>query len=451
VWAAFDRVLMPTVRWYIRRKINHAISQVNTRLRLTMRPFHLTKRQVLIDRLVYDPQVLQATREHAEAEGLAEEIVQSKVIQYAKEIVPAFNAYIYFRFGYWLNRKLSKLLYRVRVKLLDEKLVENIDPEATVVFVMNHRSNMDYILLSYLVNKQSTISYAVGEWAQVWPLNALIRAMGAFFVRRNSNNPLYRQVLQRYIHMATKEGVAQAVFLEGALTRDGKMREPKFGFLNYMLKHYDPNTDRDIVFVPIGLNYDRIIEDENLTKKRDPDRPRPTKFQMFKATLRFYFKHLAGGTRKRQRRFGYVGVNFGRPLSIHQFCDQKNIDFHAMEHDERFQATEQLASHLMDEITHVIPILPVPLIANIFRNTTEQSLTAFEIKSKTLHLIQTLQDQGAPIRDNEKPQEQTIQRALDQMVHHQILKEQNKDYSQNPQKSNLLNYYANSLAHWNTE
>ncbi|MFP6615859.1 MAG: hypothetical protein VCB26_05610 [Candidatus Hydrogenedentota bacterium] len=62
VWAAFDRMIMPTVRWYIRRKVNRSISEVNTRLRMTMRPFHLTKRQVLIDRLVYDPQVINATQ-----------------------------------------------------------------------------------------------------------------------------------------------------------------------------------------------------------------------------------------------------------------------------------------------------------------------------------------------------------------------------------------------------
>jgi glycerol-3-phosphate O-acyltransferase len=213
LWVALDRMVMPTVRWYVRRKINRAISQVNTRLRMTMRPFHLTKRQVLIDRLVYDSQVIDAMRTHASEEGIPEEIAQSKVIQVCEGNRPRIQRLHFFQFGYWLNRKLSRLLYRVRVRLLDEKLIQDIDPEATIVFTMNHRSNMDYILISYLVNKQSTISYAVGEWAQVWPLNTLIKAMGAFFVRRNSNNPLYRAVLQRYIHMATKEGVAQAVFL----------------------------------------------------------------------------------------------------------------------------------------------------------------------------------------------------------------------------------------------
>jgi glycerol-3-phosphate O-acyltransferase len=73
-----------------------------------------------------------------------------------------------------------------------------------VVFVMNHRSNMDYVLVSFLAAERVALSYAVGEWARIWPLQGLIRAMGAYFVRRNSGDPLYRMVLQRYVQMATE-------------------------------------------------------------------------------------------------------------------------------------------------------------------------------------------------------------------------------------------------------
>ena len=65
----------------------------------------------------------------------------------------------------------------------------------------------------------SALSYAVGEWARIWPLQGLIRAMGAYFVRRNSGDPLYRMVLQRYVQMATEGGVPQAMYPEGGLTR----------------------------------------------------------------------------------------------------------------------------------------------------------------------------------------------------------------------------------------
>ena len=102
----------------------------------------------------------------------------------------------------------------------------------------------------------------MGEWARVWALQSLIRAMGGYFVRRDSSNALYRKVLARYVHMATDvRAWRRPVFPEGGLTRDGALRPPKLGLLSYMVSGFDPNGPRDIVFVPVGLNYDRVLED----------------------------------------------------------------------------------------------------------------------------------------------------------------------------------------------
>ena len=132
------------------------------------------------------------------------------------------------------------MAYRVRLGYTDTAALAAIDPSSTVVFVMNHRSNMDYILVSFLAAERVALSYAVGEWARIWPLQGLIRAMGAYFVRRNSGDPLYRMVLQRYVQMATEGGVPQAMYPEGGLTTDGRLRAPKLGLLDYMLKGFDP-------------------------------------------------------------------------------------------------------------------------------------------------------------------------------------------------------------------
>ena len=66
--------------------------------------------------------------------------------------------------------------------------------------------------------------------------------------------------------MATREGVTQAVYPEGGLSRDGELQKPKLGLFDYMLRDFDPNGPRDLVFVPVGLNYDRVLEDRVLTE-----------------------------------------------------------------------------------------------------------------------------------------------------------------------------------------
>ena len=236
LWAVLDRLLLPSMRWYIRSRAAEVLAEVGQRLKIHVRPFQQIKRQTLIDRLIFDDKVQQAAQAFADERGMPREVALDQVQRYAREIVPAFNAYVYFRIGYWLGKRISQALYRVRIGYTDDAGLAAIPASATVVFVMNHRSNMDYIVASYLAADRAVLSYAVGEWAQVAGLKQLIRAMGAYFVRRNAKDDLYRRVLERYIAMATEAGVTQAVYPEGSLTRDGALREPRFGVIDYMLR-----------------------------------------------------------------------------------------------------------------------------------------------------------------------------------------------------------------------
>ena len=229
-----QHIVFPTFRWAVRHKANAVIGEANQKLALKIPTFKLTKREVLIDRISYAPEVLQTIELMATDEQVTREKLMGDVQRYAKEIVPAFNALIYFKFGYWVARKLLNSMYRVRLGFSDDEALTDIEPDTSVVFIMNHRSNVDYIIATYLAAERTALSYAVGEWARVWPLQQLIRMMGGYFVRRNSDNPLYRKVLQTYVQLAADGGIPQAVFPEGRLSRDGIIGEPKLGLLGYL-------------------------------------------------------------------------------------------------------------------------------------------------------------------------------------------------------------------------
>ena len=80
VGAILDRVLIPSTRWFLRRRISRVIDEIGTRLDIEIRPFQLTKRQVLIDRLAYDPAVIDAIQAHAAEKEMPREVVQKKVM-----------------------------------------------------------------------------------------------------------------------------------------------------------------------------------------------------------------------------------------------------------------------------------------------------------------------------------------------------------------------------------
>jgi glycerol-3-phosphate O-acyltransferase len=292
--------LFPSVRWFLRRRLERAVSELNKRLNRPITPFKIAQRADTIQRLIYDRDVLAAVAAHAAAEGVPEAVAHQRARRYAREIVPAFSAFAYFGLATRAARWLSTALYEVRVTQAPGEL-DRIDPEATVVFVMNHRSNMDYVLVTHLVADRVALSYAVGEWAQIWPLSRLIRAMGAYFIRRKYRNPLYRTVLARYVTMATGAGVTQAVFPEGGLSLDGRPQTPKLGILGDIVAGA-ATSGRDVVFVPVALNYDRVLEDRVLVEAGRTGERR------FRASLpvafSFLVRHVWMRLRGRFRRFG---------------------------------------------------------------------------------------------------------------------------------------------------
>ncbi|HKF43570.1 MAG TPA: 1-acyl-sn-glycerol-3-phosphate acyltransferase [Thermoanaerobaculia bacterium] len=447
LWAVLDRLLLPGARWFLRRRVNRVLEEINTRLKIRIPPFKLTKREVLIDRLLYDPLVQEAAETEARESGAPREAVQRRVKRYAREIVPAFNAYVYFRLGYWLARNLAKSLYRVRLGYSDEEGLAKIAGDSTVVFLINHRSNMDYILVSYLAAEKSALSYAVGEWARVWPLQTLIRSMGAYFVRRNSHDPLYRRVLERYVAMATAAGVTQAVFPEGGLSRDGRLRPPKLGLLDYMVRSYDPAGGRDIAFVPVGINYDRTFEDRSFLAERDASAPTVSTAGAVRNALRFVLRNLWLAARNRWHRFGYACVNFGSPVSLKEYMDRRRLDFRTLSREERFSRVEELAGYLMERIARVIPAVPVSLVATGFLRRPAHAWSELELKGEVLGLMRDLEARGAHVYVPRSDQDYAITVGLRMLTLRRLVAETDGLYSAEPRELPLLAYYANSIAH----
>ncbi|MFN7004217.1 MAG: 1-acyl-sn-glycerol-3-phosphate acyltransferase [Roseinatronobacter sp.] len=342
--------LFPSVRWFFRRRMERAVAQLNTRLQRPIEPFKIMRRQDQVTRLIYDPQVMEAVREYARTEGVPPNVAFEKARSYAREIVPGFSTATYFGFAIKLAQKLSQGLYKVRIGGADSPELAQIDSRAAVVFVMNHRSNMDYVLITWLASSHSALSYAVGEWARVWPLKALIRAMGAYFIRRRYSNPLYRAILARYVQMSIQQGTTQAIFPEGGLSLNGLVGPAKRGLLHYIVRGFNIADGADVVFVPVALNYDRILEDRILIEagmkgiRRFPVRVRV----VIGNGLRILWLKL----RKRFSLFGYAAVCYGAPVSLRDFLTQQPD-----------ASTETLAETLMERIRAAVPVLPVPFVA----------------------------------------------------------------------------------------
>ena len=447
LWALYEHLVAPALRFLVTHRANRVIDELGERLRIGIRPFQRTKRQALIHSLLADRRVQAAAEQYARDKDVSLPAALRRVERYAREIVPAFNAYIYFRIGYWIGRWIARSLYRVRLGYIDSEGIAKVGRDATVVFVMNHRSNMDYVLAAYLAADQVALSYAVGEWARIWPLSALIRAMGAYFVRRNSKDELYRRVLERYIAMATEAGVPQAVFPEGGLTRDGRMREPRLGVIDYMMRGFRIEGERDLVFVPLGINYDRVLEDRSLLRSLDADAPRVGRVNALWNTLAFAARNLRLMLKSEWYRFGYACVNFGSPVSMRAYCSSRGVDFQRLSGEERRRATAALGEHLMRSVGQVVPVVPVPLMATVFVRNPQRRLTALELKAEVERLIERLERSAARVYVPRRDLDYALDVGLRMLLMRHLVDENEGIYLAREKELPLLRYYANSIAH----
>ncbi|MCC5986427.1 MAG: 1-acyl-sn-glycerol-3-phosphate acyltransferase [Pararhodobacter sp.] len=378
---ALDRIIGPGLRWFLRRRMERAVEKLNERLERPIRPFRLMRRQDQVIRLIHDPQVMEAVAEYARSEGMPHNVAFARARSYAREIVPGFSTATYFGFAIRVARRLSQGLYRVRLGRGDDSTLRNIDERSAVVFVMNHRSNMDYVLVTWLAADRSALSYAVGEWAQVWPLKSLIRAMGAYFIRRRYSSPLYRAVLARYVQMSIQEGVTQAMFPEGGLSLNGAVGPARKGLLHYIVRDFQFGDGRDVVFVPVALNYDRVLEDRVLIQAAQEGRRR---FRVrLGVAMGFAARVVWQKLRGTFRHFGYAAVCYGKPLSLREFM-QTRPD----------ASTEALAEVLMHRIRTAVPVLPVPLVAAVVAQAGG-NLTRAALIARGEAMAAALQQKGA--------------------------------------------------------
>jgi glycerol-3-phosphate O-acyltransferase len=419
--------LFPSVRWFFRRRLERAVARLNERLTRPIQPFKLARRYDMIQRLIYDPEVAQEIVNYARENNVPENVAFEKARSYAREIVPGFSAFTYFGLGTRMARMLVNAIYDVRTGLINGQVIRDIPQDSTIVFIMNHRSNMDYVLVTYLAARTSALSYAVGEWARVWPLSPLIRMMGAYFIRRHARGALYRKVLARYVQMATAGGVAQGIFPEGGLSLTGQLMPPKLGLLSYLVEA-NQVTGRDVVFVPVAINYDRVLEDRVLiAAAARGDRRFGARISVVAG---FILRKLWQAVRGRYVRFGTAAVAFGEPLSLEAFGADKPL--------------EQLGAELMKRIEDAMPVLIVPLLSRHLReaNGPLSQDALVELVTKDAREVGAHMPGFAPENLAEE-----VCAALSRMQRHKVIEKDPDGWQIISGQEPVADFYANSVTH----
>jgi glycerol-3-phosphate O-acyltransferase len=215
-----------------------------------------------------------------------------------------------------------------------------------------------------------------------------------------------------------------------------------------MVSGFDPNGPRDIVFVPVGINYDRVLEDRVLTAAASTPKGERPRFAFNPLVLSAWLgRSLWQRVRGKWHRYGYACVSFGAPMSLRAYTSARSIDFRALPESERFAEIERLGQKLMEAVGRVVPALPVSLVATAVQAAGKTGLSSFELKGAVFDLMRRLQAQGAHVHIPRQDQEYAVDVGLRMLLMRHIVIEEGGSYRANPEEAAVLAFYANAIAH----
>ncbi len=350
------------------RKANRFLRFYFRRMRETAIGPDLSHRRNLIESMVTSDALREAIATEAARLGLSELGAESRARKFAWEIASDFS--------YPVVRAMELLLARLWRRLYDGVVVHHgselakIAPGKGLVYLPNHRSHVDYLLLSYLVHAQGLAPPHIAAGANLnFPVvGPLLRRGGAFYLRRSfKGEPLYAAVFREYLHAMLAKGFPIAYFIEGGRSRSGRTLAPKGGLLGMTVESYMREHPRPLLLVPVNFSYEKVLEGRALVAELEGQ---PKEGESLGSLVR-----VARGLR---REYGHVHVNFGTPLSIDQFLDREAPDWHALSGDARRDTarriTDRLGREMAQRINAAVVVNPINLFAMAIVPSPRQAL-----------------------------------------------------------------------------
>jgi glycerol-3-phosphate O-acyltransferase len=436
---ALCRVAIRKVTW-------HSLRSVRREFRSRIDRYKRTAKSRIRSELLADPEIQAAIDSHVLETGESRARALDRVRAYVEEIVPSFNLLSYYRFGYAVARLLIPLFYKVSVGYEARAALDAIPRDSGVLYLMNHRSNADYVVVAYVLSGRVAISYAVGEWARVWPLEAVFKSFGSYFVRRRYREVLYHKVLERYVQLITSNGVTQGIFLEGGLSRDGRLRPPKLGLLDHIVKtRGGPDRGRPLQVIPVAINYDRVLEDRSLLRELQPDEERLPRRQQVREVAAYVAKVTVRFLLRRARRYGRACVSFGAPINVDDWLAERP-GILLLPREERLPKLEELALLVMERIGAIMPVTAVALASTALLDHPEARITRPEWEQALDRLRERLRGLGAHVIGGERTSAETLDRALVMLTMRRVVRPAEAGFEIDRAQDPLLRFYANTIA-----
>ncbi|AKE51044.1 glycerol-3-phosphate 1-O-acyltransferase PlsB [Kangiella geojedonensis] len=303
-------------------------------------------RRELIDGIVASDSVQQVIQKEIGKGKRSEQDLNKEAGKYVKEIAANFSP----RMIRFLSSILTRVWYKIYagIEVNNLKQVRQMAKDHEIIYVPCHRSHADYLLLSYQLYHEGLAPphIAAGINLNFWPVGSILRRGGAFFLRRSfRGNRLYAAVFNEYLYRLFNKGTPVEYFQEGGRSRTGRLLTPKTGMLAMTIQSLLRGLKKPILFVPVYIGYERMFEGKSYVGELRG-----------KSKQKESFGQLLGVRKALKRFYGKVYLNFGEPLKLQDFLEQRNIDWQqsSVNQEDRPDWLSNTVTALGDEINRRI-------------------------------------------------------------------------------------------------
>jgi glycerol-3-phosphate O-acyltransferase len=282
-----------------------------------------------------------------------------------------------------------------------EKLdrLRELNKKHALVFLPSHRAYADPLVIGQAFHEHDFPRNHIlgGDNMSFWPIGPLGKRAGVIFIRRSfGDDGIYKLAVRSFFAHLVQKRFNLEWYIEGGRTRTGKLRPPRYGLLNYLVRALEGGAADDVYLVPTSLVYDQIQEigamaDEQAGAKKKSE------------GLRW----MANYIRAQSRDAGMARIDFDEPFSLREALEQAG---------EGSAQLEKVAFRICHGINRVTPVTAPSLVTFALLGTRDRALTQDEVAKVIEPLIGYLEsrDLGQLVTPLRKPG--TLRKALDNLV-----------------------------------
>ncbi len=315
------------------------------------------------EELLTNPMVQHSIAEYSKENNLSLSLAQRQASAFLDEIAANLNLKMIRLYDITLRWVFKHIFEGMVIDHDGLNRIKRMSKKGPLILVPCHKSHLDYLILSYVFfnNNLPIPLIAAGKNLSFWPLGPIFRGGGAFFLRRTfKGEKLYPKIFAAYIHKILNDGFHVEFFIEGGRSRTGKLLSPKIGFLSMLIDAYHKNNWEDMIFVPIYIGYDRVLEEKAYIHEMGGGKKTPENL-----------KNVIKAKKFLKKKYGKIYLNFHEPFSLKDHLTR--ISPHPSEPiQDSLQDANLFAKKLISAINRVSVITPHSIIAAVLLNIPQK-------------------------------------------------------------------------------